>query len=460
MYQEDTIAAVATPAGNAGIGIVKISGLEALKIVSRFFRSSTFNPESVNTHRLYYGTVYDPEDGCKLDEVLVAYMKGPTSYTGEDVVEINCHGGMVVLQKILDISLKEGTRLAEPGEFTKRAFLNSRIDLTQAEAVCDVIESKTDTALKLSVRQLKGDLGEKIHGIKNHLLDIISSVEASIDFPEDELDHDAQEEMSLALSGTSKDLHNLISTYKQGCLYRTGIHTVIVGKPNVGKSSILNTLLGKNRAIVTSIPGTTRDVIQETINLNGIPVKLSDTAGLHESVCEIEKMGMDRTNSEIEDADLVLFIVDGSLELTDHDRSIARILQSKKTITVINKSDLPHRVSEAMVQKLLPTSYVFQVSALYHQGINELKNGMLQIIVQEQNSTASDLLISNARHKSALEKAYRSLELAYKGFHQKQSPELIAVDLQASLHALGEVTGETTTEDILDRIFSKFCIGK
>lgn len=460
MYHPDTIAAVATPVGVGGIGIVKISGPHALQIISPFFRSASFNLQSPKTHCLYYGIIFDPQDRCELDEVLVSYMRGPSSYTGEDVVEINCHSGLVVLQQVLELVIKGGARPAEPGEFTKRAFLNGRIDLTQAEAVVDIIDSKTEASLKLASRQLRGNLAQKVHKTKQALLEITSFIEVSIDFPEDDLEVISARKMELKVARTADEILKLISTYEEGSLYRLGIHAVIVGKHNVGKSSILNALLGDNRAIVTSIPGTTRDVIQETINIQGIPVKLLDTAGLRHSDNEIEKIGIDITLSKISEADLVLLVLDGSTELDNYDQSIIERVKNKKIITVINKSDLPQVLSIYEMQKNLPFKNAVQISALYHHGIEELKDRIAQGILQYKHNISSDILISNARHKSALEKTYNSLKLVQEGFQKELSPELIAVDLQAALNSLGELTGETTTEDILDAIFSKFCIGK
>lgn len=460
MYVKDTITAIATPAGTGGIGIVKISGPNVLQIISGFFRSASFNPLSPVSHHLYYGIVFDPEDGSDLDEVLVSYMKGPSSYTGEDVVEINCHSGFLVLQKMLDMSVKGGARPAEPGEFTKRAFLNGRIDLTQAEAVIDVIDSKTEAGLKLASRQLRGALGEKAHQIKQDLLEITAYIEASIDFPEDDLDIGSTKDMGNKVNAIADKLLALIATYEEGSLYRAGIQAVIIGKPNVGKSSILNALLGDKRAIVTAIPGTTRDVIREAISIQGIPVKLHDTAGLHHGGDEIEKIGIDMTLSIISDADVVLFVLDGSRELDTHDRLIIENIKNKNVITIINKSDLPQLLSPHEMKTILPFKDMLQISALFHRGIEDLKDRLASNILRGKHNTPAGILISNTRQKSALEKTYNSLKFVCEGFQNNLSPELVAVDLQAALYCLGELTGETTTEDILDTIFSSFCIGK
>ncbi len=460
MYQQDTISAIATPPGRGGIGIIRLSGPHALQIVSDFFRSAAFNTQSVKTHYLYHGIIFDPEDGQGLDEVLVSYMQAPSSYTGEDIVEINCHGGPVVMQKLVDLTIKCGARLAEPGEFTKRAFLNGRIDLTQAEAVIELIDSKTDAALKLASCHLKGDLFKKVMDLKQDLLEITSFIEASIDFPEDGLDVDSAGDMEKKVHKISEKILLLILSFDEGSLYRTGIQAVIIGKPNAVKSSILNALLNDKRAIVTSIPGTTRDIIHETINIKGIPVKLLDTAGLHQSSNEIEKIGIDITLSKIAEADLVLLVLDGSRKIDNNDLSIIKKITTENIITVINKSDLPQVISMHEIKNILPVKNVLQVSALYQHGVDELKNRIYKIIRHDNHSASSKILISNVRHKSALEKTLASLQLVQAGLQKKLSPELVAVDLQAALVSLGELTGETTTEDILDAIFSKFCIGK
>lgn len=460
MYHSDTIAAIATPLGYGGIGIIRISGPGALLVAASLFRSGSFNPSRPVSHRLYYGSILDPEDGCFIDDVLVAYMRAPSSYTAEDVIEINCHSGLIVLQKILGLVLHAGARLAEPGEFTKRAFLNGRIDLTRAEAVIDVIDAKTEYGLTLASRQLKGGLAQIINRIQAELLEISSAVEASIDFPEDDLALQSSLELAEKTGALSESIQKLAATYAEGSLYRAGVQTVIAGKPNVGKSSLLNALLGDYRAIVTEIPGTTRDVIQETITIQGIPVRLIDTAGICHSDNAIEKIGMDLTLSKISGADLVLLVLDGSAPLDMPDRALLDKLENKQVITVINKSDLPRALSLDDVRAAAgPGAPVF-VSSLMHQGISGLKNTIAEAIFADRQKSSSDILLTNARHKAALEKSLASLAHVREGFQSGLSPELISVDLQAVRSFLGEITGETTAEDILDNIFSSFCIGK
>ena len=459
MYYRDTITAVATPSGPGGIGIVKTSGPQALSIAVSIFRSKAFDPRTLQSHRLYYGTIIDPRDGCPLDEALVAYMRAPSTYTGEDVVEINSHSGYAVLQHILDLCLHYGARLAEPGEFTRRAFLNGRIDLTQAEAVAGVIEARTAQGLKIATRHLNGQLGARLAEVKQALVEVRSDVEASIDFPDD-VEICSEADLHRKVSEAAESILALIRSYTEGSLYCSGVQAVITGRPNVGKSSILNTLLGDERAIVTPLAGTTRDIIHETITVRGIPVTLYDTAGLRHSDDEIEKIGIDMTLSKISESDLVLFILDGSCDIDQLDRSIAEKLHSCSVIAVINKSDLPQRITPDIVKREFAFEHTVSVSALYHQGIDDLRDTVFHSLTNGCTSGNSDIMLCNTRHKSALEHTHSSLRDVLDGLGNGTSPELVSVDLQAALSSLGELTGETTTEDILDSIFSRFCIGK
>ncbi len=460
MYLKDTIAAIATPVGRGGVGIIKISGPDALQIVTSLFRSPAGDVRSPRTHHLCYGTIIDPHDASVLDEVLLSYMQGPASYTREDVVEINCHSGFTVLQKILELVIRGGARPAEPGEFTKRAFLNGRIDLAQAEAVMDIIEAKTEASLKIATRQLQGRLSEKLHALQDGILDLISHIEASIDFPEEDLDVRSSQACERNLAEISSDISALIATYYEGKLYRLGVRTIIVGKPNVGKSSILNALLGETRALVTPIPGTTRDFIQESISIRGIPIVIQDTAGLHDGSGEIEQLAMELTRAKLSDAELLLFVIDGSQQLDDRDRSILEEIKSRPVITIINKSDLPQRFSLEEAYRVLPFDRIALVSALYGRGIEQLQDLIYRTVLQSAPLTASDILITNVRQKSALETTLDSLQAAQNGLRSNLSPELIALDFQSALQAIGEITGKASTEDILDRIFSAFCVGK
>jgi len=450
MYHKDTIAAISTPVATGAIGIIRISGPDALKILSRIFKSKKFDYVSPASHHLYYGTIIDTEDQTDVDSVLIAFMKSPASYTGEDIIEINCHSGIVVLNKILSILLNCGARLAEPGEFTKRAFLNGRIDLTQAESVIDIIDSKTETNLKLAAKHHQGLLSKKLQNIKTDLIDLKSILETTIDFPEDENEIMSTDDQLINCNSIINSINLLISTYSEGIIYREGIKAAIIGKPNVGKSSLLNTILQDDRAIVTSIPGTTRDIITETINIKGVPVNIIDTAGIGKTTDEIEKAGIHKTLSLIVDSDIIILVLDGSRILDEFDRSIIHKLPERKTIAAINKNDLPQKTTKDDISPLHNFCSIVSISALNNNGIDQLKTKIYENIISTDYDPANDLLISNLRHKNLLEKTSKSLLLVQKELKESIAPELIAVDLQAALNALGEITGETTTEDILD----------
>ena len=459
-FDSDTIAAIATPFGTSGIGIIRISGPESLRIAATLFRSPTFSPQNVRSHHLYHGLIVDPHDSLPLDDVLLSYMRAPSSYTGEDVVEINMHGGILVLQKTLEIVCTLGARIARPGEFTRRAFCNGRIDLAQAEAVMDVIAAQTETGLKIASHLLTGEFSRKVNKFIDELVDIAAHLEASIDFPEEDIQPQESEELKRRLREVVASIRRLHSTYVQGTMIRTGVQAVITGKPNVGKSSILNALLGKYRAIVTPYPGTTRDIIQETINVQGIPVHLFDTAGLWESEHEIERIGIDLAREQIVQADIILLVLDGSTALDQSDRSIISMVQGKRSIVLINKSDLPQILCDDEVMAALPDARMIRVSALTLQGIDRVKNEISRTLLDGGTINTSEIIVANLRHAQALEHAAEALEHAWEGLQNGLPPELIAVDIQAGIASLGEITGRTAGEDILDRIFDTFCIGK
>jgi tRNA modification GTPase len=456
---DDTIVAIATPVGMGGIGIIKISGEKALDIATRVFRPRNASPP-LKSHFLYYGEIFDPQKKCAVDEVLLSFMAKPRSYTREDVVEINCHGGYLALQETLALILKAGARLAEPGEFTKRAFLSGRIDLAQAEAVADLIESKTSLSLQHTSSQLKGSLSREIHGLKDMLVDLLSALEASIDFPEEDLELAPSSQLVDQTDRLLSRIETLLCTYEEGKLYREGASTIIAGKPNAGKSSLFNVLLEEERAIVTPVPGTTRDFIEEFVAVKGLPLKIIDTAGLRDPSDSIEGIGVKRTKEKLAQADLVLLVIDSSVALDDHDRSLFSDLNGKRVVVVENKNDLPGKVSHGTVQGLFPESRVVSISALYKKGIEELKETIFSSLTAEATSISSPLLISNLRHKRALEKTLEAIQRAREGLQKKIPPEFTATDFQAALHSLGEITGHTTTEEILNQIFSRFCIGK
>lgn len=456
MYN-DTIAAIATPLGEGGIGIVRLSGPDALKIGDQVFRAKQNKKlKNLPTYTLAYGKIID-RDQKVVDEVIAAVMLEPKSYTGEDVVELQCHGGIVVIQKILDLVLSYGARLAEPGEFTKRAFLNGRIDLSQAEAVIDVIRSKTELSLDLAVQQLEGSLSNRIQEMREKLYDIIIRIEASIDFPEDDIPDVEYSEMKEILADIHQDITRLLATADSGKVLREGLKTVITGKPNVGKSSLLNRLLNENRALVTDIPGTTRDVIEEVLNLQGIPLRLLDTAGIRESDDLVEQMGVERAIQLIDEADLVLHVLDASSELTEDDFSLLEKTAKKQRVLIVNKIDLPEKWSiDVLPQdaKIVKTSLVRDsLDPVIDTIVGLIKSGYVQ---QKQEGA----IITRSRHKQLLSLALADLEQAQETLSNNLPVDLIAIGLQGALEHLGEITGETVRDNMIDRIFEQFCIGK
>ena len=468
----NTIAAIATPTGFGGIGIIKISGKGALSIASSIFQRSTASSDktkdtnsacfsSLKSHQLYYGHVVDPANGRVLDEVLLSVMLAPHTYTMENVVEINTHAGPVVQASIIDLVIKKGARLAEPGEFTKRAYLNGRIDLTQAEAVIDIINSRTDKALEIATSQIKGRLKKSVESIRQSLINLLTEIEAAIDFPDDVGEIiNTKTAIKVLENHVIVDLKDLIDHYKNAHILRDGLKMVVVGRPNVGKSSLMNRLIQNDRAIVTSIPGTTRDLIEEILNIHGIPVIIADTAGLHETDDPVEVIGIKKTQEYINGSDLVLFMVDASDSLTSEDYKIYETINDKQMILVVNKSDLAEddfELEAADSWKKIPS---IKISALYGSGINELKDLIAKLTIGERGFEVGNKIIPNLRHKIALE---RSLQLSVSAVEEirKETPfELIAIDILEAVDTLGEVIGVTVKEDVIDQIFSRFCIGK
>jgi len=456
MYIHDTIAAIGTPLGEGGIGVIRISGDQAKKIGAIIF--SRKPDGGFESHRFYYGSIIDPACGEELDEVLVVFMKAPHSYTCEDVLEIQCHGGYLVVQRLLSLVLRQGARLAEPGEFTRRAFLNGRIDLVQAEAVIDVIRGKTDAALALAQRQRAGDLSQKIAAIREGILHALALVEAYIDFPEEEIGPREYGEIEDGIAAAQKRIAELLAGFSEGRALAEGVSVVIVGKPNVGKSSLLNTLLREKRAIVTSTPGTTRDVIEEVVNIRGLPVRMLDTAGICETTDPIEQEGVRLALGKIPLADLLLFLIDGSRPLDSDDRYIEKALQGRKFLLVLNKSDLPEAVT--IPDTLVPHQTV-RISTLTGAGIETLHCMIHANFLHGRATDSRELVaLSNIRQRDALERCGVALQrystTASAGFNL----ELMAVDLREALRAVAEVTGETATDEVLDLIFRRFCIGK
>ena len=462
-----TITAIATPSGKGGIGIIKISGKEALTIAAALFRkpgcvgdSNAASADLFETHKIYYGHVVDAGGGEVVDEVLLSVMRAPRSYTREDVVEINAHAGFAVQRKILELVISKGARLAEPGEFTKRAFLNGRIDLTQAEGVIDIINARTDTALAIANAQVKGGLGERITSVRDALVGILAEIEAEIDFPDDVGENVLTENLRQQLkTEVLNPLAVLLSQYRAAHFYRDGVKLAVVGRPNVGKSSLVNRLLQKDRVIVTPIPGTTRDVIEESLDIHGIPVTVRDTAGLHLTEDPIETIGIEKTRECIRDADLVFFLVDAGARLTSEDFEIYNTIQGKSTILVINKMDLLTEDKTFPIPESwkVPTA---MTSALYGQGIDSLKQRFADTFMRNGKHPDSDRMVPNLRHKISLERGVEAVESGFKAVAANLPEELIAIDLKEGIDALGEINGQSVKESILDEIFRRFCIGK
>jgi len=456
MSEQDTICAVSTPPGAGGIGIIRISGRDAIAIASTVFKPRR-NKKLGNgtTHSFVYGHVVDPASGEAVDEVLVSVMRAPATYTREDVVEINCHGGMMPLWRTMSLLLAAGARQAEPGEFTKRAFLNGRIDLTQAEAVMDIIQSKTELSHRAATEQILGGLSKEIAELRDKMISLIASVEASIDFPEDDIETETGKPLAEGVDSLITGVDRILSSYAYGRILRDGFATAIVGKPNVGKSSLLNALLKQNRAIVTEVPGTTRDVLEEYLNIAGVPLKILDTAGIRHSHDLVEREGVRRSIAAIESADIVLVVFDGSQPLSAEDQRVLDEVREKSAILIINKADLPRKIEKID----LPENQV-SLSCWTGEGLDNLKAMIADLVKQGVVNPREHAWAVNQRHKTALEQTRESLQKALGSITSNLSPEFIAMDLRGAIDSLGLIIGATYTEDILERIFSDFCIGK
>lgn len=459
MYVRDTIAAISTPIGEAGLGVIRVSGDEAVEIVDRVFRGKKKLNET-GTYQARYGYIVDYKSEDRIDEVICLLMKGPKSFTAEDVVEVGCHGGIIPLRRILNSLMDAGARLSEPGEFSKRAFLNGRIDLAQAEAIIQIITSKTEKGMDLAVQQLEGGLSRKIDDLRRRLIRVLAHLEAALDFPEDEIEGFSEKEMGEQLDHVSQEVDKLLKSSQSGKIYREGIKTIIVGRPNVGKSSLLNALLREQRAIVTDIPGTTRDVIEEMINLQGVPLKLIDTAGIRETEDIVERMGVERSKEFLNQADLVLLVLDVSTKLTPEDLRIVELLKNKKVIVVVNKMDLGVEVDRKELELLLPDQKFVQTSMIEEQGLDELQQAILDKVFGGEVAASDDTIITNLRHQRALQDTMQSLAKAKESFEEAIPYDFVTIDVKGALEHLGRVTGETLSEDIIDQIFSEFCLGK
>lgn len=455
----DTISAISTAVGEGGIGIVRLSGRDSISIANKVFKSIDGEDlKNKENRKLHYGHIYDNDK--LIDEVLIAVMKGPKTYTREDMVEIYCHGGIVPVKKILELSLKEGARLAEPGEFTKRAFLNGRLDLSQAEAVMDLIQAKTDKSYDVSLKHLEGNLSKKIEELRERLLGVLANIEASISFPEDDLENLDYSWLGEDLNYVRDEIEKLLSSSDRGKILKDGINTVILGRPNVGKSSLLNAILRENRAIVTDIPGTTRDIIEEYVNIDGIPMKIVDTAGIRSTDDLVERIGVDRAKEMVEDADLIIGVFDLSEDLTEDDEKILDILKNKKSIVFLNKLDQGAKWSKEDLDQEIRDKKIIEGSIIDNKGLGEIEEEIKDMFYGGDLKIENDIIVNNIRHKNQLIKAKNDLEEALQGFDMGMPLDCLEVDIKSSWENLGEISGETVTEDILDKIFSDFCIGK
>ena len=458
---EDTISAIVTAPGEAGVGIVRVSGPLAQNVGEALFCSASGRKlAELPSHYASYGKVVNPVDGAMVDEVLLLVMRAPHSYTREDVVEIQCHGSHVSLRRILALTLSCGARLAEPGEFTKRAFLNGRLDLTQAEAVMDVIRAKTEASLRLAVRHLEGGLAAAIRAERERLLALIAHIEALLDYPEEEIEEVSAQQAADGAALSAVALQRLLDTADQGKVLREGLATVILGKPNVGKSSLLNALVRTQRAIVTDVPGTTRDVIEEYVNLRGVPLRIIDTAGIRETEDIVEKLGVERSRQMLEEADLVLVLLDTSRPLSTEDKEVLTLLGAQKSLVLLNKSDLPPLWGEEEIRTLAPGQQVLRISLAAASGLEELEEAIVQQVYCGAASQGEGLLAVNVRQEALLQQAVRHLQEVGVAAAAGMPLDCLSIDLRAAWTLLGEITGDTVGEDMITEIFSRFCIGK
>lgn len=458
----DTIAAISTPMGEGAIAIVRLSGDEAVQIADRVFQSPSGKKLIEETsHTIHYGHLVDPVSGETVEEVMVSLMKAPKTFTREDVVEVNCHGGIVAVNRVLTLILNEGARLAEPGEFTKRAFLNGRIDLSQSEAVMDLIRAKTDRAMNVALGQMEGKLSKLIGELRNALVETLAQVEVTIDYPE----YDDVEEMTIPhmlekCTWVKEEINKLLLTSSQGKILREGLSTVIIGRPNVGKSSLLNSLVQENKAIVTDIAGTTRDIIEEYVNVRGVPLRLVDTAGIRETEDIVERIGVERSRQVLKEADLILLVINSAEELSVEDERLFEAVSGMDTIVVINKTDLPQKVDMKRVENLLGEGKIVTTSLLKDEGIDELEEAIATLFF-EGNLESEDLTyVSNARHIALLHKAHKTIEDALGAAEAGVPVDMIQIDVTRTWEILGEIVGDTVQEGLINELFSRFCLGK
>jgi len=461
MYREETIAAISTPLGEGGIGIVKISGERALEILNNVFVTKDHHQKVFwEPRKMYYGFIKNPESQEIIDEVLAVYMKAPNTYTKEELVEIHCHGGMVPLRKTLQLVLEQGAGMAEKGEFTKRAFLNGRLDLSQAEAVMDLISAKTDISHEVALGQFEGLLSREVQGIQEIIKDMLAHIEVSIDFSEEDIDEVTMDQLLSKSMDAKKSFQGLLQTAKTGKILREGLVTGILGKTNVGKSSLLNALLRENRAIVTDIPGTTRDVIEEQLNVRGIPLKILDTAGIRETEDAVEKIGVQRSREIFQQADLVIFMIDASKELDREDYDFLHLIKDRRALVVVNKTDLKEAIDLSRIKSIIGDKKLVRISLLKNKGLEALEDALEDMVYEGEGFSKEQPFITNARHQQAISRGLQSLQDGIKALENRMPLDFVEVDFKNAWESLGEVTGDTVSEDILDHIFENFCIGK
>lgn len=455
----DTIAAISTAVGEAGIAVIRVSGPASIAEVDNIFRSKTKLTEA-ESHTVHYGHIVDPEHGERVEEVLVTVMRAPRSFTTEDVVEISTHGGVISVKRVMDLLLQQDIRLAEPGEFTKRAFLNGRIDLSQAEAVIDLIRSKSDRAFSVALKQVEGQLSDQIQKLRHTLVETLAHIEVNIDYPEHDVESLTAEFIKEKSTEVMQGITKLLKTAEQGKILREGITTAIVGRPNVGKSSLLNALAHTNRAIVTDIPGTTRDVIEEFVTINNIPLKLLDTAGIRETMDVVERIGVERSKHAVTEADLILLVLNGSEPLHEDELELMEQIRGRQSIVIMNKMDLPQQLDKDVLLRYYPEDLIVPMSVKTQEGVDALEAAISQLFFSGSIETADLTYVSNVRHIALLKKAYKSLQDAYDAAEQLIPIDMIQIDVRLAWEQLGEIIGDTASESLLDQIFSQFCLGK
>ena len=454
---EDTIAAISTAYGEGGIGIIRISGENSLNILNRIFKPVS---KKIESRKMIYGNIVEPSSNKIIDEVLCVYMKGPKTYTAEDVVEINCHGSIISLKKTLEIVLQNGARLAEPGEFTKRAFMNGRLDLSQAEAVIDLIKAKSEKTFDVALNQLEGKFSEQIKLLRKKIVDILVNIAVNIDYPDEDIEQLTYSNLSESLKEVYLEINKMIDSAETGRMIKEGLNVAIIGKPNVGKSSLMNSLLKENRAIVTEIPGTTRDTIEEMLTIRGIPVRLTDTAGIRETEDIIEKIGIEKSKESFNNADLIILMVDCSTSLNSEDLKIIEHVDNRNVILVFNKLDLDCKINKEEVTSLIPNATIVEASIATDMGIDKIENSIEELVYGGKVTQKDSLLVTNVRHKNLLVEANRSINDALEMTKNEEALEFIEIDVNSAYELLGEIIGETVQEDIINEVFARFCLGK